>query len=128
MNQDSLDFGRDYRVSEAQRAVMRSLNDAVDAISLIVAAGACGCRTQDLSDALCNRPNRYMRIEWVLAIADASPIDFKHRIVTTLSTWLGFRVEPVKPMRPEERLARLEQKIAAHFGAAGLALVEESRK
>lgn len=51
MSQEALDFGRDHRVSEGQRSVLRVLNDAVDAIGLLVAAGACGCRTQDLSDA-----------------------------------------------------------------------------
>jgi hypothetical protein len=128
VSQDSLDYGRDYRVSEAQRGILRALNDAVDSISLIVAAGACGCRTQDLSDALSGRANRYVRIEWVLAIADASPLDFKLCITDALIGWLGFRAEPRKPLTPAEKLARLEQRVTAKFGAAGVELLDELRK
>ena len=51
MGQEALDFGRDHRVTEAHRMVLRVLNDAVDAIGLLQAAGACGCRTSELSDA-----------------------------------------------------------------------------
>lgn len=107
---------------------MRACNDAVDAISLIVAAGACGTRTQDLSDALAGRSSRYLRIEWVLAIADVSPVDFKHRIALALVSWLGLKVEAQKPLKPEEKLARLEARVAARFGQAGLELVEETNR
>src|SRR5688572_29755911 len=93
MEQGSLDFGRDHRVSEAQRMLMRVISDAVDAMSLIVAAGACGCRTSELSDTLAGRAGRYMRIEWVFAIADASLPDFRHRIATALVAWMGMRIE-----------------------------------
>lgn len=86
MSQQDIDFGRDHRVSEAQRDLMRVVNDAVDAVGLMIAAGACGCRTQDLSDALTGRSNRYMRIEWVLAIRDVAPLDFKQRIVQASAT------------------------------------------
>ena len=128
MSQDPLDFGRDYRVTEAQRHLLRALNDAVDAVSLIVACGACGCRTPELSDALAGRTGRYMRIEWVLAILDVSPVDFKHSIASALVGWLGLRIEPQKKLKPEEKLARLEQRVAARFGAAGVELLEESQR
>jgi hypothetical protein len=128
MDQGSLDFGRDYRVTEAQRALMRALNDAVDAVSLIVAAGACGCRTPELSDALAGRQGRYMRVEWVLAIADIAPSDFKHSIATALVSWMGLRIEAGRKLKPEEKLARLEERVARRFGEAGAALVEEMRR
>lgn len=128
MDQETLDFGRDYRVTEAQRALMRAVNDAADAVSLIVAAGACGCRTTELSDALTGRPNRYMRVEWVLAIMDIAPPDFRQRIATALVGWLGLRLEPQKKLKPEEKLALLQERIAKRFGQAGVELLEEMRR
>lgn len=128
MSQASLDYGSDFRVTEAHRQLMRAVNDAVDAISLIVAAGACGCRTPELADVLAGRSNRYLRVEWMLAIADVAPIDFKLKIANALVGWLGFRPEAQKPLKPEEKLARLEQRIVAKFGPAGVELVEEARR
>jgi hypothetical protein len=127
MSQEALDFGRDHRVSESQRRVMRALNDAVDAVGLIVAAGACGCRTSELSDALSGRSNRYLRIEWVLAIQDVSSPDFQVRISQALVA-NGLEVKSERKLKPEERLALLEARIATRFGQAGLELVEESRR
>lgn len=126
--QGDLDFGRDHRVSEAQRHLLRTLNDAVDAIGLAVAAGACGTRVQDLSDALSGRSNRYVRIEWVLAILDVAPHDFRIRVATALIGWLGFAPTAARKLKPEEKLALLEQRLLAKFGPAGAELLEETRK
>jgi hypothetical protein len=128
MSEPTLDFGSDYRVGEALRVVLRAVNDAVDAVSLIVAAGACGCRTPELSDVLSGRANRYLRIEWVLAIMDIAPVDFKQRIANALIGFIGLKATAIQPLKPEERLARLEQRIAAKFGASGLDVVEENRR
>lgn len=121
----ALDFGRDHRITEAYRGVMRAVNDAVDACGLGVAAGACGCRAQDLSDALAGRANRYMRIEWLIAVCDASMPDHRARILQALAAWQGLTVLHAKPMTAEEKLARLEQRVASRFGEAGAELVRE---
>lgn len=128
MTQPALDFGSDYRVSEAHRAVLRAVGDAVDSVGLMIAAGACGCRTSELSDALSGRSNRYLRIEWVLAIMDVATVDFKVRIADALISIAGLRSMAMRPLKPEERLAQLEQRVAAKFGSAGLELVEENRR
>lgn len=125
MSQEALDYGRDYRVTEAYRAVLRTLNDVVDAIGLLQCAGACGCRTPELSDALAGRSTRYVRIEWLLALMDISPIDYRVRLVSALINWVGLAPKPLSPPKPEEQLAHLKQKVAAKFGAAGLELIAE---
>jgi hypothetical protein len=127
MSQEALDFGRDHRVTEWQRRMLRVVNDAVDAIGLLIAAGACGCRTSELADALAGRSGRYLRLEWVGAIRDASPIDFKHRIDSAFCS-PEHRVEARKALTPAERLAQLEARIASRFGQAGLELVEENKR
>jgi hypothetical protein len=128
MTQSALDYGSDFRVTEALRIVMRVVNDAVDAIGLHIAAGACGCRPPELADVLGGRSNRYLRVEWLLAIADISPVDFKVRIADALVNWMGMKATAARPLKPEERLAILEQRVAAKFGEAGLQLIEENRR
>lgn len=128
MTQAALDFGRDHRVTEAFRAVMRAVNDAVDACGLGVAAGACGCRTQDLSDALTGRANRHLRVEWLLAICDVSLPDHRTRITNALLAWQGLTVFAARPLTAEEKLARLEQRVAIELGEAGRRVVEENRR
>ena len=128
MIQQGLDFGRDHRVSEAQRGLLRVLNDAVDSLGLMICAGACGCRTQDLSDALSGRGNRYVRIEWLLAIMDVADIALAQHIANAVIGWRGFNAQALRPLTAAERLAQLEARVLAKFGQAGVELIEESRR
>lgn len=125
MSQGSLDFGRDTRVSEAQRAVFRTLSDVVDAVGLLQCAGACGCTTSELSDALAHRKSRYMRIEWLLALLDIAPPDFRVRLGNAIVSQVGYALKPKATVKPEEKLAATRERIAARFGAAGLDLLSE---
>lgn len=126
--QQGLDFGRDHRVSEAQRTLLRILNDAVDALGLMVVAGACGCRTQDLSDALSGRSNRYVRIDWLLAILDLVDVVLRQRLAEALVGWCGMTVAFARPRTAAERLQDLEARVLSKFGQAGIELVEENRR
>lgn len=54
-----------------------------------------------------------------------SPPDFKARIYTALAEWQGCSIGKAKKRTPEERLAEYERELAARFGKAGVALVEE---
>ncbi len=120
--QAALDFGRGHRVAEAYRRLLRTLSDAVDAIGLIQAAGACDARKSELADALSGREARYVRIEWLLAIMDASPPDFRNKIADALMSWQGLTVKPQKQLTPEERAARLEQKLRS-LGPVGESMI-----
>ena len=128
MSQEALDFGRSHRVATAYGRLLRTVSDAVDAIGLLQAAGACDARKSELSDALHGRDGRYMRVEWLLALIDAAPPDFQARIYAALSEWQGLTMARAKPKTAEEPIAELEQRIAIRFGAAGLEPVEESRR
>lgn len=128
MTQEALDFGRGHRIAVAYRKLVRALGDAVDAIGLVQAAGACDARKSELNDALQMRDGRYLRVEWLMAITDIAPPDYKRAIIDALIAWQGLSVVPMRPLTPEERLARLEQRIATELGAAGQKLVEENRK
>lgn len=128
MRQEPLDFGRGYRVDGATRRLLRALADAVDALGLSTAAGACDARRSELADALSGRDGRYVRIEWLLAICDVAPPDYRLRIIDALVSWQGLSVIPARPLTLEERLERLEQRVAHRFGEAGLELVEECKR
>jgi hypothetical protein len=128
MSQASLDFGRSDRIARAYRKVLRTVGDAVDAIGLLEAAGACDCSKSDLVAALADREHRHLRVEWLLAICDAAPPDFRARIIESLVAWQGLVVQPAKELTPEERLARLEQRVATELGPMGARIVEENRR
>lgn len=125
MSQGSLDFGRNDRVIRAADKLRRTLLDAVESIGWVVAAGACDCAKSDLHHALHERNDRYVRIEWLMAIADASP-DYRARILAAMGDCWGYAVTPTKPMSTEEKLARLEQKLASSLGAIGATLISEA--
>lgn len=125
MTQESLDFGREDRVRRAYSRLLRLVADAVDAIGLVQAAGACDCAKSDLLAALADREHRHLRVEWLMAICDVAPIDFRNRIITTLVEWMGLAVVPVKPLTAEEKLARLEARVVAKLGELGKQLVDE---
>lgn len=127
MTQEILDFGRAERVTAAHRRLLRVVGDAVDAISLLVAAGACDARKSELADALAGREGRHFRTEWLLAIMDAAP-DHRARIAAAMLEWLGMTAAAARARTAEERLADLERRVAAELGTAGARLVEENRR
>lgn len=126
MSQGSLDFGRSDRVVRAADKLRRTLLDAVEAIGWVVAAGACDCAKSDLHHALHERNDRYVRIEWLMAIADAAP-DARARILGAMADCWGFVCAAAKPLTAEDRLARLEQKVAT-LGSVGAAWIEETKR
>lgn len=124
MSQGSLDFGRNDRVIRAADKLRRTLLDAVESIGWVVAAGACDCAKSDLHHALKERNERYVRIEWLMAIADAAP-DARARILGAMAECWGFTVSAAKPMTADEKLAKLEQKVAT-LGSVGVTLMSEA--
>lgn len=128
MSQESMDFGRVHRVDAAYQRLLRVVNDVVESIGLIVAAGACDARRSELADALAMRDHRYLRVEWLMAICDVAGVEGRTRIADAMVGWMGMRVETQRKLKPEERLAQLEERIAKRFGPAGAEIVEENRR
>ena len=125
MTQQGLDFGHGDGLSRAYRKVLRAVDDAVDAITLATAAAACDCRSSDLAKVLAGEENRYLRVEWIMAIGAVAPVFHRTRICEEFAAWLGFAVLPARPPTPEEKLARLERLCIERMGAAGAELVRE---
>jgi len=125
MTQQGLDFGRADRLSRAYRKVLNAVADAVAALGLDVAAGACDARRSELSDAISGRENRYLRVEWLMAITDKAPDPFKSAILTALVDWQGLSLLVPRPLTPAEKLARYERILCERLGQAGVEIIRE---
>lgn len=106
--QESLDFGRLYRVSDATRLLYRKLNDAIDQTGILPAAGACGIERSDLRRAL-DRDGRRLAVEHAISIAAlVDSIDMRRQIAGAFVSPLGFRLIDDAPMDDKEARLRLE--------------------
>jgi hypothetical protein len=63
-----------------------------------------------------------------LSICDVSLPDHRTRIVRALVAWQGLSVTASRPLTAEEKLARLEQRVAAELGEAWRRVVEENNR
>lgn len=125
---DTLDFGISAKANAARRCLIRSVNECVDEIGMETAVTASTARRQDLRDALSDRDGRRLEVEWVMRIAMVSPEHLRARVATCLVEALGYAVAPIRPLTTEERLQRLEYRVATRFGSAGAEIVEENRR
>ena len=128
MTQVPFDFGREDRLERSERDLGIALRDAVSAIGLTRAAGACEARKQDLSDALNGREGRHIRVSWVIRIAEEAGGEHQRRILDAIARPLGYRAEPDKPLTPEEELALLKAEVRTKFGVAGSDLVAATER
>jgi hypothetical protein len=127
-SQLSLDYGQADRIERGRDELADALFAAVKELGWKRSADACGARQQDLNDALRDRQGRHIRIEWIWAIADAAGGDFKARIVEAVNRPVGMTAVPSKILTPEDRLARLENRVIEKLGPLGLQIVEENRR
>lgn len=111
--QEALDFGRLYTVTDAARALYRGLNDAVDQVGILPAAGACGIDRADLRRAL-DRDSRRVGVEHAMSIASMAGSDVRRRIADAFVQPLGLTVgDALPPMTDKERADRAEAALLA---------------
>jgi hypothetical protein len=123
--QEALDFGRLYRISEGARRVYRLLGDAVDQTGVLPAAGACGIDRGDLRRAL-DREGRKVAVEHAMAIAAiVDSIDLRRNIATAIVQPLGFRLIDDAPLDDHEARIRLESALRS-LGPIGEAKMAEA--
>lgn len=122
MSQEPLDFGRLYRVTDGTRSVYRALNDAVDSVGILPAAGACGIDRTDLRRAL-DRDGRRLAVEHALSIAAVAEYDARRKIVEPFVETLGFVIADDLPtLTDRQRADRLEGALRALGPIGELAL------
>jgi len=113
MTQESLPFGRLHRVGDGARTLYRHLNDAVDAVGILPATGACGIDRSDLRRAL-DRDGRRVAVEHAMSIAalvSSSSFELGAKIASAFVSPLDLMVNAPVPMTDRERADRLEMAI-----------------
>lgn len=109
MSQESLDFGRIYRVPDEFKNVFRATDDAKDQVGLIVAAGASGIEAPDLNKTFVPNSGRHLRMHTVMAIGSVAGLDARRAIIQPIARLFGFSVEDERPkMTDKERADRAE--------------------
>lgn len=116
-------------VDRARRRLCVSIDDCISQIGgMKVAEGATGATRQHLRDTLSDREGRLLEVRWPWRIALLSAEPLRAAVASALVEPLGFSITPIKPLTTEEKLARLEYRVATELGAAGLRIVEENKR
>jgi hypothetical protein len=115
MTQESLDFGRLYRVTDSTRSLYRAMNDAVDVLGIVTAAGACGIDRADLRRAL-DREGRRVAVEHAMAIAACSTSSFRERVASAFISPLDFELSDARPPMSHEDRANLAESVLHALG------------
>jgi hypothetical protein len=114
MSQDSLPVSNLRPIASLYRRYVLAVQDAVDALTLGVAAGRAGVRSQDLSDMLNGVKGRRLPIEVAAPIADAVSGDLQTAIHNAIKEMFGM----VQPAADPEFIRRLEDGYS-RFGEVG---------
>lgn len=108
--------------------VLDALRDAIAVITPKELAYRLDIQPSYLSDALRGHDRKGLRAEWIPIILAMAPDSVRAAILTAMAAPCGYEVVRRRDLTPEERLARLEQRITSELGPAGQRLVEENRR
>lgn len=124
MSQESLDFGRVCRVEDEHKKVWRATENAVDQLTLIVAAGACGMEAPELSKTFVPNSGRHLRMRTVMGVGAAAGLDARRSILQPIASLFGFSIEVARPI--DDREARMKCEAALReLGPVGMQKLEE---
>jgi hypothetical protein len=124
MTQYSIDFGRLESVGRNFQDSFRAVSDTVDAVGLIVCAGASGMESPDLSKTFKPNSDRHLRLKTTMAVGACAGLDARRAIIMPIARTFGFDIVEHKPMEDREARIRLEEKLRA-LGPIGLAALQE---
>lgn len=111
--QEALDFGRLYLVTDSARGLYRVLNDAIDSVGILPAAGACGIDRGDLRRSL-DREGRRVAVEHAMSIGALAGPDARRAIGEWFLKPLGLGVtDGLPPLTDKERADRCEAALRA---------------
>lgn len=125
MSQEPLDFGRVYRLEAEHRAAWRATEAAVDAVGLIVAAGATGMDSSDLGKTFVPNSGRHLRLRTAMGVGAVAGVDARRAIITPVARLFGFDIVDEKPLDDREARLRCEAALRS-LGPIGIAALEEA--
>jgi hypothetical protein len=112
--QETLDFGRLYRVTDATRRLYRILNDAAESIGILQCAGACGLDRGDMRRALDRDKGRRVAVEHAMSIAAMGGPDIRRAIGEWFLKPLDLvPADTLPPLTDKERADRCEAALRA---------------
>lgn len=103
MSQKELDFGRLYRLDAEFKSAYKATEEAIDAVGLIVAAGASGMESPDLSKTFTPNSGRHLRLRTAMGVGAVATADYRRAIVQPIARLFGFEIQVAKTKTPEER-------------------------
>lgn len=124
MSQESLDFGRVYRVEAEHKAAWRAVENAVDSVTLIVAAGASGMEAPELSKTFVPNSGRHLRLRTAMGVGAVAGLDARRAILLPIARLFGFSIEQEKPLDDREARIRMEAALKS-LGPIGEMKLEE---
>jgi hypothetical protein len=80
---------------------------------------------QYLSDAFAERDRKGVKASWIPVIIALAPDPARAAILRALAAPVGYDVQRRRELTPEEKLARVQERIAQRFGQAGLEFLAE---
>lgn len=120
----SLDFGPTERAANEYRRMVRAVDDAVAALGLEIAAGACGVPKADLRGMLDGRNGRRMSAEVAAVIAErVGPGSYRDAILDAVRSMFGLHA----PEKDGEYIHRLEGALLK-FGEPGGEVLARCRR
>lgn len=122
-----IDFGIKDRVQRADDEVVRVVNDAIATVGLSVAAGACGVLSSRLKEYTSARGGRHLPYEFAIAIGIVAGREYQRKIADAMVRAFDLKSCPIVELTPEQRLARLEERVTRRFGEAGAEIVDGNR-
>lgn len=112
------------QVRRDNKRLVLAVEDACAVLGLGCAAGAVGCTSQALRDALDGRNNRRLPVEWAALIAERVGAGAaRDAILAAIKSMFGL----IEPDSDADYIHRLEQGYAA-FGAIGQAELSRHRR
>jgi hypothetical protein len=121
--QEALDFGRLYRVVDATRSLYRSLNDAIDQVGIVPAAGACGIDRGDLRRSL-DRDGRRVAVEHAMSIAALCGPDMRTRIGSAFVQPMDLDVCGARPPMTDKERADTAEAVLRSLGPLAVSALE----
>lgn len=78
-----------------------------------------------LGDALAERERKAIRAETLICLLLLADADERRAVLEPIAAALGFTIEPMKTLTPEQKLARLEKALRSKLGELGVQIIAE---
>lgn len=123
-SQVELDFGSRVKANALWRNALDTLRAVVARVTPKEAAYQLDTGASNLADALAERDRKALRAEAMLVLLLLADDDERRAVLEPIAAALGFAIEPLEKLTPEQKLARLEEAVRTQLGPLGEQLLK----